>query len=1212
VAIRIDFDSAHNAISPTFVLAKRYGDRIGVIPATNIVCKDTMNSYSEISFQVDKVDTNMWDDIKDFQIMWCKEWNLWFEIYVTINETNSLIKYVTAKSLGEAELSQVKLYGVEINSDDDIARDDYVDPTVFYNNSNHRVSLLHRLTTKVPHYNIKHVDMSLALKEYTFSFDDVSIYDAFKQISEKVNCLFVIEVETNSSNQIERNISVYDLEGYCLNCGYRGEFIDVCPECGSTNVLNGYGDDTSIFVSAENLTNEIKYSTNVDSVKNCFRLVAGDDLMTATVASCNPSGGYMWFISDEMKETMSDALRSALVSYNDTFDYYQSEYEPSFPDARNVNTISYTLPVNSWSGGAQIVDIHTSYAITKDTRIFVSVNAATQTQLESDGCDKIYVTNEDGVLVAHYSGNSPSVDITVQLTVKELINLYNDLLTTYGRSTSVINNIQGYSQLMNIYYDTIDLYLYLSSGMMPSVETETTTAQIQTENIYTAMNNSNVAVQKLSTASTSTVNSTVLNYAKILIDYHYQIKVDTEHSSYNSTTHKWTGKFIITNYSNEEDTYTSANNVVINVNDDYQTYINQIIDKAFYKKRDDVDISTIFAISNETSFKNTLKQYCLARLNSFHGACQSVLDILIEQCGTLGWKNASAELQSTYNNYYQKLIWVDEEIKLRESEIEILIGKRNNDILIADGFQAKIQAKIYEIQQALDLETYLGSTLWREFVSFRREDTYTNDNYVSDGLDNAELFEKAEEYLKDAKIEIFKSATLQHQISATLKNLLVIPAFSTIVDNFEIGNWLRLRVDDKVYRLRLIEYTIDYSDLSNLSITFSDVAKTLNGYSDLKSILSQASSMATSYNAVSKQAAKGSRSKELLDNWVERGLSVTTTNIINVADEQEQTWDEHGMLFRKYDTINDKYEDTQLKIINSTLAVTDNNWRTSKAAIGKFNFFNPQNGELEEAYGVIADTLVGNLILSEDVGIYNSENSITLNKNGLIITVDETFEDNVKTALLVQKKELDGNEEEQFTKLFCINSEGEFYLNGSVKINTPVEGEEGNGLTLDELADPDRVTGKVNEIIDSVLNSDDESIIVFVTDADGNMQFDPNTGEPLTQERTVSGLYSKIDAQYSNSVAYTQYMLNKYKTEVSQYMTFDSDRGLILGSTENSFFTQVTNEELAFFNGNTKVAYMSGIQLYIDNAVINKTMQLGQFFFSPRNDGGISITWQGD
>ena len=83
-------------------------------------------------------------------------------------------------------------------------------------------------------------------------------------------------------------------------------------------------------------------------------------------------------------------------------------------------------------------------------------------------------------------------------------------------------------------------------------------------------------------------------------------------------------------------------------------------------------------------------------------------------------------------------------------------------------------------QDNLNFEKYLGTDLLNEFNSFRREDKYSNDNYISDGLSNSEIFKKAQEFIDTAEKEIYKSAELQHSISCSLKNLLIIQKFKLL------------------------------------------------------------------------------------------------------------------------------------------------------------------------------------------------------------------------------------------------------------------------------------------------------------------------------------------------------------------------------------------------------------------------------------------------
>ena len=73
----------------------------------------------------DNKTTNLWDKVVNFKLVYCKEWDMWFEIKVELDEKLDTVKTVFCTQLGQAELSQIKLYGVEINTEDDIARDDY-------------------------------------------------------------------------------------------------------------------------------------------------------------------------------------------------------------------------------------------------------------------------------------------------------------------------------------------------------------------------------------------------------------------------------------------------------------------------------------------------------------------------------------------------------------------------------------------------------------------------------------------------------------------------------------------------------------------------------------------------------------------------------------------------------------------------------------------------------------------------------------------------------------------------------------------------------------------------------------------------------------------------------------------------------------------------------------------------------------------------------
>lgn len=130
-------------------------------------------------------------------------------------------------------------------------------------------------------------------------------------------------------------------------------------------------------------------------MKNCFKLEAGDDLMTATIRNCNPNGtDYIWYLSDAVKEDMSKELVDKIKAYDNAYNTYQNSY----------------------------------------------------------------VATLDGDLINKYNA------------LVDKYRIYNDEL---GRIESPI---VGYSSLMNAYYNTIDLALYLQSALMPTVKMSDTNA----------------------------------------------------------------------------------------------------------------------------------------------------------------------------------------------------------------------------------------------------------------------------------------------------------------------------------------------------------------------------------------------------------------------------------------------------------------------------------------------------------------------------------------------------------------------------------------------------------------------------------------------------------------------------------------------------------------------------------------------------------------
>lgn len=1252
-------------ITPDLVLAYRGGTKQGIIHSVqSLTNANALVETAEISFdvykEVDGTECQLWDDIRDFRLVYIPHldtstFNPWYELSVEVDENDCTIKHCRGVHLQEAELGQLTLNGVEINTENDIARDDY-SPTIIYDPKNPEASALDRiLKDKASHYTIVHVDSSIANLQRTFSWDGSSIKDAFDDIANEVECLFKYGEYTNNDGKIHRTISVYDLNDRCMECGERGSFTTkVCPKCGSANVNYGYGTDSGIFLSHENFAGDITYSSNKDSVKNCFRLVAGDDLMTATIRNINPSGSqYIWYLSDSVRADMSQALQDKLKAYDTEYESYSTKKQIDIPST-----------------------------------VIADYNA----------------------LINKYK-------------------LYDDTLT------NVKYPIIGYSALTDVYYSALNFYSLLKTTLAPASEHgEKTTAAKELAKLTTS-SLSPLGIQNAEISSSATVTSAVQNYAKVFIDTSLY-RITAKCNIYEAKV--WKGTITLTGYSNDDDTATSAE-LTVYVSDATPDFIKCQIEKAM--KKNEVDATGTVALfkKSESDFKQALSFYSVDNLNILASIARGCLDILIQQ----GVADPENELYSSmYLPYYNRSVWIQDELREREAEVLKLRGTRSNP----DGVLDYIEKQRQTIANKLDLRSYLGEALWVEFCSFRRDDTYQNDNFISDGLSDTELIAQAKEFIKNAEREIVKSATLQHTISCNLNNFLLVKeqdveespvpivtldgihiithdqlylvkgnaTFSPLLVNFEVGNWVHIEIDGVVYKLRLTSYKIDYDNLDKLDVEFSDVTYGLDYMSDTQSILAQAQSMATSYSMVQHQANKGNNANKQIMDMVENGLNLTNKRIVNAADNQNMVVDESGLLMREKNEFGDDYSAEQTKIINHGFYYTNDGWKTVKTGLGKYIYYDPETGTYKEDYGIIAQKIVGNIILGNELGIYNTSGSVKIDQNGMTITADAS--DTNKDLFTLQRKNEDGS----YTKYVYVDDDGNIkidgrhiqmsagediddYMNGiknelTSEINKKVETwyqdsdpsvnwtdksihegdlwkdtrdnkeyiyRSGNWV---EMPVPDVVFDQIDgkssvyvtqpttpynvgdlwftgsEIMTCVTNrtsgqfvggdwrrnesyTDDSGLNKFVnTEYAGMAGKVNNLDEALAKANVLIQNNTKAIAEVSERdfswefKEITKYIdqvngdLVDYKEEIGNWMRFDKDGYLTLGAQrkpgQDAYELKLTKNRISFMLNDAEVAYISNNELYITNSTVVQNLKIGRFVWEVRGNGNMGLVWR--
>lgn len=1065
---RIYFNKQNKIECPTLVLQNKSNHSYGAIVDYNsLTYKQSFNAPNEISFTAYKgkhpseQQKKIWDNLTDLKVVYIPEFKEKFEISIQKTISNTKTKAVTGTALAEAELSQILLRNIEINTELDIENDKYDVNfrTVFYrdiddiNNEKYieiwdsdkkytvydengdvvpektvelrreilySSSLLHRLLDKAVNYSIGHVDESLKNLKLikSFSISNQYIYNELVgEISEEYGVLFKFD-------SINRTVSAYDLYNTCYDCGYRDDFTEECPKCGSRDIGGQYGVNTPILVSAENLATQLTKNGDSGSVKTYFKVEGGDDLINSVIAAINPTGNaYIFYLPDYMLEEMPQGMRDRLNSYNQLKNKFMNNND----DDDHVNF----LEEEGFSLSSENAD---------------NYNAIVR------WLDQHNIANEFPLI-----GPEPE-----------------------GESDYEYNTMIGYDSTTKLYYDLVDLESLLRTSLMPTPKTDKQTLTEAFDLITEAFHpideseKVTVAVSNLKSVADTSVNNAVIGVVEVVIN---TALFDSEivSSTYDKNTATWTGTIRLTNKETLEDEKpeTMDRSYTLDITDNVLEYTKQKIKKNM-ARTDINEIQDLTSLDEKTYsgkpviihgvsydswldwFSNELKYYSadnLEQLVTEFEACRSVIaefqQDLDEDCDTdenghlIGYEKKPSD--HFYNIYTDRLELIKAALTEKENMLNQLykLYKYDSSTNYSTGEVPVIRKKVNSL---LDFQKCMEGSgneenYWSIFCAYLREDTYTNENYISTDLSNQQLVDRANELMEVAYREIQKSAYNQYTISSTMNNLFALKEFQPFKDYFDVGNWIRVDVDDEIHKLRLLSYQINFDELQEIDVEFSSVVHSPSYISDIKSVFNSVSNISSSYDAVTKQVNMTSELLDDISGRLENGLDSSTTKIVNDGLVEEIIIDKNGILGRAYDDITGEYDNCQYKFIRNGLYMTKDSWKSIYNAIGRFRYDTGEkddddNAIYETAYGIKADTIVGDLIFGKQLVIRNEGNSFKVGENGLFIEDTQhrsavTINPNDEEGILFKiSSEYDSSTDKYKKDVMYIDSKGNGHIGG--------------------------------------------------------------------------------------------------------------------------------------------------------------------------------------
>lgn len=273
----------------------------------------------------------------------------------------------------------------------------------------------------------------------------------------------------------------------------------------------------------------------------------------------------------------------------------------------------------------------------------------------------------------------------------------------------------------------------------------------------------------------------------------------------------------------------------------------------------------------------------------------------------------------------------------------------------------KVQNEITLISEDISVNKNFTPENLDRLSLFLREDEYSDDCfYVSEIDTDLDKINTQKELLVAGQKELKKISQPKLSFSASMKNIYAMPEFAPILNQFSLGNFVKVKMRDNfIKKARLLEVQLNFSDLSNFSCTFGDLLSAKDQGDIHADLLAQAVSAGKAVASGSSYWQKGYDVATAIDERIRNGLIDATTSIKSNSAGQSVSWDNYGIHLRKVvDGVLDNHEGW---ITNNKFLYSDDNFQTTKSVFGNYTI------DGEEYWGILAGCVRAGLVEGSNI-----------------------------------------------------------------------------------------------------------------------------------------------------------------------------------------------------------------------------------------------------
>lgn len=296
-----------------------------------------------------------------------------------------------------------------------------------------------------------------------------------------------------------------------------------------------------------------------------------------------------------------------------------------------------------------------------------------------------------------------------------------------------------------------------------------------------------------------------------------------------------------------------------------------------------------------------------------------------------------------------------------------------------------IQEDISAINASLQMELHFTPEQLENLDAYLEQSDYTNEHIVKlDSMTAVEIQDLAEELLADGREVLAKVSKPTYTFSMDLVNYLFLKEFEPYVQETQLGCSVLAEIADGDWvEPVLLEVEFAWESPSKLNMTFGNRFRLQDrenmDYDFFNETSRVSGAVSTEYGSLIRPSRDGTITQitEFMDSALD-----TAKNAVLSGEDQVFTIDSNGLTGRQKDPLSPTgFRPEQIKVIGSAIAFTDDNWTTCKTALGKI-----ASPDGSYTYGLVAESVYGNLIAGADLHIMNDAGNFLVSETGLSYT----------------------------------------------------------------------------------------------------------------------------------------------------------------------------------------------------------------------------------